>query len=139
MRRESMTEASSLYTLSRRVGGNIGYALLATIVERRLQFHRAQLVGSVTATNPAYSSALSGLAALLEQRSVPPTLGDQTANRLLDQFVNQQAGMMAYNDASWFVGLLFLTSIVLVFLLPSRKQIRAQQIAIGVIRPSGSD
>jgi MFS transporter, DHA2 family, multidrug resistance protein len=39
--REYMTDASSIYTLSRRVGGNIGYALLATIVDRRGQLHRA--------------------------------------------------------------------------------------------------
>ena len=35
VRRAEMTAATGLYTLSRRVGGNIGYALLATLIERR--------------------------------------------------------------------------------------------------------
>ena len=42
--RADMTDASSLYTLARRIGGNIGYALVATLVARGQQIHRVQLV-----------------------------------------------------------------------------------------------
>jgi MFS transporter, DHA2 family, multidrug resistance protein len=125
--RESMTDASSLYTLSRRVGGNIGYALMATLVERRTQFHRAQLVANLTVTNQLFTASSAGLAALLEQRGAPPTFGPMTATALLDGLLNQQAGMMAYNDAAWFVGLMFLAGLPLVLLLPGRAALRAQQ------------
>ena len=35
--------------------------------------------------------------------------------------------MMAYNDVSWILGLLFLVTIPLALLLPSRKSIARQQ------------
>jgi len=127
VRRESMTDASSLYTLSRRVGGNIGYALMATVVERRTQFHRAQLVAHLTATNQLFTAASAGLASLLEQRGTASTFGPITATAVLDELLNQQAGMMAYNDAAWFVGLMFLAGLPLVLLLPGRAALRAQQ------------
>ena len=45
--RPQMTGASGLNTLTRREAGNIAYALLATVLARRTQFHRAMLVGNV--------------------------------------------------------------------------------------------
>ena len=42
--RPQMTGASGLNTLTRREAGNIAYALLATMLARRTQFHRAMLV-----------------------------------------------------------------------------------------------
>jgi hypothetical protein len=36
-----MTAAAGLYTLTRRVSGNISYAVLATLVERRTNFYSA--------------------------------------------------------------------------------------------------
>jgi MFS transporter, DHA2 family, multidrug resistance protein len=46
--RTDMTGASSLYTLARRIGGNIGYALVATLVARIQQIHRVQMVSHIT-------------------------------------------------------------------------------------------
>jgi MFS transporter, DHA2 family, multidrug resistance protein len=118
--RENMTSASSLYTLSRRVGGNIGYALLATVVARRQQFHRTRMIGGLSATNPVFLAAQAGLAASLAGRGVAPESAPATATALFDSFVNRQSGIMAYNDAAWLVGLVFLATIPFLFLLPGR-------------------
>ena len=56
MPRALMTGASSLYTLSRRVSGNIAYAMLATMLARRTQEHRSDLVGVMRRTNPLFRS-----------------------------------------------------------------------------------
>lgn len=125
--REHMTEASSLYTLSRRVGGNLGYAVLATVVARRSQFHHTRLAGHLTATRPAWATAHAGLAAALVQRGVPPAAAGAKATALIAGFADQQAGLMAYNDAAFVVGLLFLATLPLVFLFP-----RAEPLAGGV-------
>ncbi len=123
--REHVTEASSLYTLSRRVGGNIGYALLATIIDRRSQLHRAQLVSGVTASSAAFASAQGHLANLLVHRGVPASLAPLKATALINGVINQQAGLMAYNDAAWVVGLTFLATLPLLFLFPGRATIGA--------------
>jgi MFS transporter, DHA2 family, multidrug resistance protein len=50
-----MTDSTSMYTLARRVGGNIGYALAATIVARGQQIHRSYTIEHVNPFNPAYA------------------------------------------------------------------------------------
>ena len=120
IQRDYITDASSIYTLSRRIGGNIGYALLATIVARRTQFHRAHLVHNLSATNPVFVTAHTQLTTLLALRGIPPAVAPQHATGLMDAFVNQQAGIMGYNDAAWFVGILLMATFPLLILFPRR-------------------
>jgi DHA2 family multidrug resistance protein len=118
--REYLTDASGLYTLSRRVGGNIGYALLATIVARRSQFHRVQLVGHFSTTNPVFVQSQAALGSFLAHHGVPPASAPQTALGMLNGLLDQQSGVMAYNDAAWFVALLLLASLPLLLIFPGR-------------------
>lgn len=46
---------------------------------------------------------------------------------LVNSLINRQAAMMAYNDVSWILGLLFLATIPLALFLPSRKNIARRQ------------
>lgn len=135
--REQMTGASSLYTLSRRVGGNIGYALLATVVARRSQFHRSHLVQNLTPTNPAFLSAQGYLERQLHRGGEPASTAGAHAMSLLDRLVDQQATLMAYNDAARFVGIIFLATLPLIFLFPRRKvaQARPQRTGPASIPP----
>jgi DHA2 family multidrug resistance protein len=125
--RADMTDASSLYTLSRRIGGNIGYALVATLVARGQQIHRVQLVAHVTPYNPNLADFQRQAAALLDHAGLNPAALQHTGLALLNSLVNRQAAMMAYNDVSWTFGLLFLATIPLALLLPSRRNIARQQ------------
>jgi DHA2 family multidrug resistance protein len=122
--KRDMTSASSLYTLTRRIGGNIGYALLATVIARREQFHRARLVANLNPYNSAYKEFRSAAASLLRHAGVPAAMAPTTATALAEKMMSRQSLMMAYNDASWILGLLFLTAFPLLFLLPGRKKIQ---------------
>ncbi len=122
--REAMTHATSVYTLSRRVGGNIGYALLATVVERRSQFHHARLVAHVTPYDPGYGHTQAQLASTLIREGVPPTAAPHLADGLIGRFVNDQSTMMAYNDAAWLVAMMFVLFAPLALLLPARRRAR---------------
>ncbi len=53
-----MTAATSLYTLARRVGGNIGYALVATLVDRFSVIHQGHLSDHISPLNSAYSAIM---------------------------------------------------------------------------------
>ncbi len=125
--RADMTDASSLYTLARRMGGNIGYALVATLVARGQQIHRVQLVAHVTPYNPNLADFQRQAAALLDHAGLNPAALQHAGQALLNSLVNRQAAMMAYNDVSWTFGLLFLATIPLALLLPSRRRIAQQQ------------
>jgi DHA2 family multidrug resistance protein len=121
--RHSMTEASSLYTLARRIGGNIGYALAASVVASRYQFHHARLVEHAVPGNPSFQTLQHQMADLFLRSGIDPVDAGQKTNMLLDGLVNRQARMMSYNDTSLIFGVLFLIVMPLLFLIPSRKKL----------------
>ncbi|GAB6061982.1 DHA2 family efflux MFS transporter permease subunit [Deferrisoma palaeochoriense] len=114
--KRDMTEASSLYTLARRVGGNVGYALVATLVARGQQIHRAHMVKHVSPLNPLYRWFEGAVGATSVGGA--GTLG---AHALASRLLDRQATMMAYNDVSWALGFMFLAIAPLLLLLPGHN------------------
>ncbi len=113
-----LTAASSLFTLGRRIGGNMGYAFVASQVEHRAAFHRARLVDHVTPYDVGTTQALDGLTGRLAAGSgLAPGMAEDSALKLLDGTVNRHAAMMAYNDVFWLMGMLFVLSIPFVIML----------------------
>jgi len=98
LRRADMTAAAGIYTLVRRVSGNVSYAVLATLVERWTNFHLGP-VGRLTGHDPA---------------SPVHTL-------------NQQARLLAYTDCYKFLAFMFIVALPLTLLLP-RKGVPTQEV-----------
>jgi DHA2 family multidrug resistance protein len=118
-----ITAASSLYTLGRRIGGNVGYAFVASQVEHRAVFHRARLVDHVTLYDVSTNQALAGLTSRLASGSgLPPGVAEDSAIKLLDVTVNRHASMLAYNDIFWLMGMLFVIGVPFLLLLGGRRQ-----------------
>jgi DHA2 family multidrug resistance protein len=116
-----MTHASSLYTLSRRVGGNIAYAAVATIIARRAQFHRVRLTEHLTAFHPAFSRFRAGVSAHLAAQGHAAQAAGQGALRIADGMVQRQAAFLAYDDTSLILGLLLVVTVPLLLLLPGSR------------------
>jgi DHA2 family multidrug resistance protein len=113
-----LTAASSLFTLGRRIGGNIGYAFVASQVEHRSAFHRARLVDHVTPYDVNTAQTIDGLTGRLAADSgLAPGIAEDSALKLLDGTVNRHAAMMAYNDVFWLMGMLFIFTIPCLFLM----------------------
>lgn len=101
--------ASSLYNVIRNLGGAVGIAALATILDSRAKHYFDLLRVHVTPANPAVEERL----ALLTEHT-----GDASvALRLLHQEVFTQAQIMAYNDAFHLIGVLLACSLVCVLLV----------------------
>jgi DHA2 family multidrug resistance protein len=122
VKKADMTAASSIFTLARRVGGNVGYALVATLILHGAQTHRVHLVGHVRETNVNYRIHQERTVAALRDRGVPSAEARHAAVALVDRSVDQQARMLAYNDTMRNLGWLLLVSIPLVLLLPRRRK-----------------
>jgi MFS transporter, DHA2 family, multidrug resistance protein len=118
MSRAQMTGASSLYTLSRRVSGNIAYAMLATLLARRTQEHRSDLVDRVRGTNPLFRSTEAQFHTYLGSRGVVAASGQRPELAMLNQIVNQQSTMMAYNDCFVLMAAMLVVVLPFLFLLP---------------------
>ncbi len=121
--RPDMTDATSLYTLARQVGGNIGYAMAATLVSRGYQIHRARLVEHVNPFDNAFTEYIRAAGNLFSGVEGSAQSISHGALTLISQFVSRESAMLAYNDASTIFGCLFLCTIPLVFLLPGRSRL----------------
>ncbi len=118
--RPLLPAAAGLYTLARRIGGNMGYALVASQLGHRTAIHRARLVEHLTPYDPQVAQLLDGMTEGLAGRGLPPGVATDSALRLLDGTVNRQATMLAYNDVFWLLGMLFILTFPLLLLLQGR-------------------
>lgn len=114
------TAAASIYDLGRVIGGNMGFALLATLVERRSATHRVGLVGYVNEFNGAFVEYHGNLVDILVGQRIDPATAHAKAYAILDHVVNQQATMLAYNDTFWFMMIIFWGILPLVWILPGK-------------------
>ncbi|WP_256582230.1 DHA2 family efflux MFS transporter permease subunit [Pseudomonas sp. MYb185] len=103
--------ASSLYNILRNLGGAIGIAALATILDSRTAYYFDILRSHVSAGNYAVTERLT---ILREQLG-----GSEAALRVLDMQVRQQAQIMAYNDAFHLIGIMLACSVVCILLTRS--------------------
>jgi MFS transporter, DHA2 family, multidrug resistance protein len=116
----NMTAAAGLYTLVRRVSGNMAYAVLATLLQRRGQIHRAQLDWNVTQLNSALRQFdLSANAQLMTYGYNSATFGGRDL-AMINGILNRQSTLMAYNDTYTLLSWFFILAIPLALLLPRR-------------------
>ncbi|NIF26883.1 multidrug efflux MFS transporter [Pantoea sp. Tr-811] len=100
--------ASSLFNILRNLGGAIGIALLATLLDARTKVYFDYLRESVVPSNPQVAERLAQLAERLGN--------DNAALGRLSEITHQQALIMAYNDAFHLVGIGLAVSMVAVLL-----------------------
>jgi DHA2 family multidrug resistance protein len=100
--------ASSLFNILRNLGGAIGIALLATLLDSRAKVYFDYLRESLVPSNPQVTERL----ALLTEK-----LGsEQAALAKLSEITHQQAAIMAYNDAFHCIGIALGISMLAVLL-----------------------
>ncbi|HEY7494469.1 MAG TPA: DHA2 family efflux MFS transporter permease subunit [Candidatus Tectomicrobia bacterium] len=117
-----LAAATGLYTLSRRIGGNMGYAFVANQIAHRTTFHRARLVDHLTPYDVWTTQALEGLTGRLSSSGLPPGVTEDSALKLLSGAVQRQATMLAYNDVFWMMGMFFVLCLPLLLMLGGRPR-----------------
>ncbi len=100
--------ASSLFNILRNLGGAIGIALLATLLDSRAKTYFDYLREALVPGNAAVDERLNLLTEQLGSQ--------QAALAKLSEITHQQATIMAYNDAFHFVGLALAISMLAVLL-----------------------
>jgi MFS transporter, DHA2 family, multidrug resistance protein len=115
-----MTAASSIFSMTRTIAANVAYAIDATLLARRTQFHRVMLVHNLSSLNGAYTLSHQGLAARLMHHGMDPMQAERSSSKMLEGLLNRHATMMAYNDTLSLITVLILPAMLLVLLLPNR-------------------
>ncbi|MES2742257.1 MAG: DHA2 family efflux MFS transporter permease subunit [Pseudomonadota bacterium] len=109
---KDMASASSLFNMTRNLGGSIGIAMLATSLSQREHFHSARLGESVNLFAAATQARLDQLTQTFIGRGFDPATAAQQALTAVDGVVRREAYVMAYNDGFFIVGVILLACIV---------------------------
>jgi MFS transporter, DHA2 family, multidrug resistance protein len=122
-------DASALTNMTRNLGGSIGIAVLATILDRRAQFHYAMLSESVTRNATLTQQRIATLAAGFHAHVADPIAARLQAISILAEEIRREAYVMAFSDGFWIVGVGLVASLAAVALLKKPQGASAQSEA----------
>lgn len=117
--KDEVNQGTGLLGLARQLGGSIGIAILATYFQNQQHVNRANLVGYLTPTHPAYTNRVSDLAGALVGGGYSPADAQTGALGIIEQTLTQQVVAMSFNDA--FFLLMFISTAMVPTLLLLRK------------------
>ena len=113
----AMGNATSIFNLMRNIGGGIGIAVTQTLLTRDRQIYTNILGSNVTGYSPLVRQKLNQLGAAFAARGADPVTATQRAHAALWGTVQQQAAMIAFNNAFRLQAVIFLALTPLCFLM----------------------
>jgi DHA2 family multidrug resistance protein len=115
--REEMGNATGLFNLLRNIGGSVGIAVAATLLQRYSQFYQNNLVANVTPFSLKSQGRLSVLKQAALSHGADLATSDKVSQSLVYGMVKGQAGILAYNRIFFIIGLAFLGIVPFLLLL----------------------
>lgn len=122
--RPEMTNATGLYNLIRQLGGSVGVAICATMVERAQQAHQALLNPNINPYSPGFTMRLQQLQEALMLRGLDPWTAHSKAMAIIQGMVTGQSAALAFAHTFGVVALLFFVCLPLVFVLRRPPELR---------------
>jgi DHA2 family multidrug resistance protein len=108
---------TGLFNLMRQLGGSVGIAISATLVQRFQQIHRADLIANVTQYSEVARARLAAIMASLTASGTPAPLAEAKALRILDIQVTRQALMLSFEQLFLLFGACFVFSLPLLLVM----------------------
>jgi DHA2 family multidrug resistance protein len=118
---EKMGNATSIFNLMRNIGGSVGIAIMTTFLARRAQVHQNHLVAKVTAGDAETMKMLHGLQANFYLHGADAVTASRKALGAIYGMVQQHAAMLAFVEAFWIMGVVFLVMLPFLPLLQYSK------------------
>jgi DHA2 family multidrug resistance protein len=115
--KKDVASATGFFNLTRQLGGSIGVALLSTMLEARIAFHRAVLVEKLAVADTRVQDRLSAITHGLMSQNYAFDDAHNKATAMLDGMVMQQASVLSFGDTFRATLLLVVLSLPLVLLL----------------------
>src|SRR6267143_1650595 len=112
---------TGLFNLMRQLGGSIGIAISATLVQRFTAIHRGDLIANVTQYSEVARERLSAIVARLIATGTPAPLADAKALEILDGQVTRQALMLSFEQLFLLFAAVFVLSLPLLLLMHKSK------------------
>jgi DHA2 family multidrug resistance protein len=118
---KDIAQGSALFNLARQLGGSIGIAILGTYIDTMTNYHRANLLGNISNTNPLYLDRLNAMTKHFISSGLSVANSHGAALGAINGDLIRQAMTMAYNDAFLLIGITFFFAFPAIFLLKKRQ------------------
>jgi len=115
--RHRLSDATGLNSLLRQTGGSVGLAIFATLMSRFASTAYDALRRSIEPSRAVVTMRIAGIEKMLQGRGFDPVAAHQTALRMLDGQLRQQAMVISFERLFYLAGILFLLVLPLVFFL----------------------
>jgi DHA2 family multidrug resistance protein len=112
---------TGLFNLMRQLGGSVGIALSATLLQRFTAIHKADLAANITIYAEATRERLGTITNALIARGDLPALAQTKAIGVLNGIVTQQALMLSFEQLFLLFGSCFVLSLPLLLLMHTNK------------------
>ncbi|GGC57615.1 DHA2 family efflux MFS transporter permease subunit [Undibacterium terreum] len=108
--------ASSLFNMTRNLGGSIGIAMLATMLTQRTQFHWSRIGEAASSYALATQERLDQLTQSFVSSGIEPSMAAQQATQMINNLITREASVMAFNDCFWIMGVVLIGCVPLVWM-----------------------
>src|SRR2546427_613863 len=112
---------TGLFNLMRQLGGSVGIALSATLLQRVAAIHRADLIANVTQYSEITRERVAAITGGLLARGTPPALAPTKAIGFVNGIVTTQAMMLSFEQLFLLFGACFVLSLPLLLLMHKSK------------------
>ena len=124
---EKMGNATSIFNLMRNIGGSVGIAVMTTFLSRRTQMHQNHLVHNIHPGSGQTYQMLMGLRANFYAHGVDAVTASRKALAAMYGMVQAHAAMLAFVEAFWVMGVVFLLMLPFLPVLQYTKPARASK------------
>jgi DHA2 family multidrug resistance protein len=114
---DRIPNGTGLFNLMRQLGGSVGIAISATLVQRFTAINRAELITNVTQYSPIARARLDGITAMLLSQGTPSGLVQSKALAVVNAQVTKQAMMLSFEHLFLLFGAAFVLSLPLLLLM----------------------
>jgi DHA2 family multidrug resistance protein len=121
MRVDQLAQGTGMFNLTRQLGGSMGIAIMATLLQRFTARDHALLAEHLSANDPVVLGRLESITRGLIGRGINPITAKQQALQLLDRQVGAQASVLAFSRIYLLSGAILLCALPLLFLFKTGK------------------
>jgi DHA2 family multidrug resistance protein len=121
LRVRDLAQGTGMFNLTRQLGGSLGIAIMATLLQRFTTMKKALLTEHLTNLDPTALGRLNGIMHGLMARGINAAVAKQQALSILDRQVQAQASVLAFSRIYILSGVILLSSLPLLFLFKTGK------------------
>jgi DHA2 family multidrug resistance protein len=115
-------EARGLYYMTRQLGGAIGVAVLAAMIDYRETVHSSHLAEHLTAANPAVGRTVAAIGAGVARHGLNPAVSARAGQVVLGRTVVREAVVLSYQDVFFFLAAVGVVVCGLTFLFARMRE-----------------